>query len=247
MNVNQLARNQQMMYNFINRGTSGDYREQMKAQLSSASSLALQGKSADDSVSSMLQSMGISGMQGRTVREMAQYQVRVQNANASAANKASAASAASSAKQTSAKEAADTKQTPGTSAASNKLNIRERYTPISDKATKDMQKQAVEDAKRSVKERVKYTTGKAANDAKQGAEKPTEIAEERNKVIQEHLKEVEPSKRTAAYNTMQKVYENETDRLAKYIKEKTPDWNDWGDKFDTKILDDYKAGVNLFL
>ncbi len=232
MNVNQLARNQQMMYNFINRGTSGDYREQMKAQLSSASSVALQGRSADDSVSAMLQSMGISGMQGRTVREMAQYQVRVQNVNASAANKTSGANAA-----------AETKQTEAASTASGRLNIRERYTSISDKATKDIQKQAIEDAKKSVKKTVDYAT---AGGKKPETEAKDEVAASRDKLIAEHLKDVKPSKRTAAYNTMQKVYENETDRLAQYIKEKTPDWNDWGDKFDTKILDDYKPGINYF-
>lgn len=249
MNINQLARNQQMMYNFINRGTSGDYRTQMKAQLSNVGSLALQKQGdEDDAVAGMLKSMGISGLQGRTIREMAQYQVRVQSgaSGAKQTSRADAQNAASAVKKANAKDAAqDAKQTGRASAASNGFSVRERYTPISDKATKAMQKLALEEAKSSVKKTVDYTTGKAHGE-KTGGEKPTDIAAERNKAIQEHLKEVDPSKRTAAYNTMNKVYENEKDRIGQYIKEKTPDWNDWGDKFDEKILDDYKPGINYF-
>lgn len=244
MNVNQLAHNQQMMYKFINRGVSSSDRTQLKSQLSSASSLFLQEQDSGDTVASMLQSMGISGMQGRTVREMARYQVRVQNASA---KQTSGASAAEKVKQTSGRDAvSNTKQTVGKADATKAFSVRERYTPISDKATKAMQKQAIEDAKNSVKKTVAYTTDKA-HGAKTGGEKPTDAAAERNKQIQEHLKEVDPSKRTAAYNTMSKVYENETDRLAKYIKEKTPGWENWGDEFDTSILDKYETGVNVFV
>ncbi len=249
MNINQLARNQQMMYNFINRGTSGDYRAQLKTQFSNVESLALQKQDdEDDAVAGMLKSMGISGLQGRTVREMAQYQVRVQSgaSGAKQTNRADAQNAASAVKKANAKDAAqDAKQTQASSAASNGFTVRERYTPISDKATRSMQRMALEDAKKSVKKTVDYTTGKA-HGAKTDGEKPANLLAERNKEIQEHLKEVDPSKRTAAFNTMNKVYENEADRIAGYIKERTPDWNDWGDEFDEKILDDYKPGINYF-
>ncbi len=236
MNVNQLARNQQMIYKFINRGASGDYRSQMKAQLSNVDSLALQGRSENDAVAGMLQSMGISGMQGRTVREMAQYTMRVQNAagGAKQTTRADAKAAAQGVKQANGKSAAqNAKQTSGASTASTAFSVRERYTPISDKATRAMQDLALKNAKESAGKKTK------AEKSKEG--------EERNKLIQEHLKDVDPSKRAAAYNTMHKVWENETDRIGKYIKEKTPDWNDWGDKFDDKILNDYKAGVNYFM
>ncbi|MBO4914149.1 MAG: hypothetical protein J5449_03000 [Oscillospiraceae bacterium] len=202
MNVGQLARQQQMMYKFIERGT-GSYQSQMKAQLSSSGGYALSGQN-DDSVANMLQSMGISGMQGRTVREMAQYQMRVQNtAETSAAQQSSGV---------------DT----------TRFSVREQYTPISDEATAAMQKLALEDAKGSV-------TGEAADKT------------ERAKLIQQHLKGVDPSRRAAAFNTMNKVWENETERIGNFIKEKDAGWNDWGDKFDAKLLDDYKPGINLWV
>lgn len=237
MNISQLARNQQMMYNFINKSASGDYRTQMKSQLSNLGSLALQSK-GDDEIAGMLQSMGISGLQGRTVREMAQYQMRVQkNTDAAAAKKASGT------EKTSRTDAAKEKEKASRTDASTRTpNIRERYTPISDKATKAMQKLAIEDAKNSVKK--KDAVGKT--DAEKKAEEKKNAAE-RKKLIDEHLKDVDPSKRTAALNTMNKVWENETDRLGKYIKEKDKNWNDWGDEFDTSILDKYEPGVNVWV
>ena len=209
MNIGQLARQQQMIYKFVSRGTS-NYKTQMKSQLSSANSFALAGQT-NDKVSNMLQSMGISGLQGRTVREMAQYQMRVQNT-----------SGASSTRQIStASDAAATAQAM-------EFSVREQYTPIYDEATDAMQKLALEDAKGSVE-------GKTTSQA------------DRAKLIQEQLKDVDPSKRAAAFNTMNKVWESETERIGKYIKEKDESWNDWGDKFDTKLLNDYKAGVNIWM
>lgn len=207
MYINQMARNQQMMYRFVNRSANSTYRTQMQSQLSSMGGFAVAGKN-DDPIAGMLEKMGISGLQGRTVREMAQYQLRVQNSSGTAG----------------------TQQTGGTDAASSapQFSVREQYTPISDAATEAMQKLALEDAKNSA-------GGKTANST------------ERANLIREQLKDVDPSKRTAAFNTMNKVWESETERLGKYIKEKTPDWNDWGDKFDTAILDDYKPGVNVWI
>jgi len=209
MNIGQLARQQNMIYQFVSRGTGG-YQTQMKSQLSSANSFTITDE-ADDKVSDMLQSMGISGLQGRTVREMAQYQMRMQNTTGtSSTRQTSSASDAAAAAQTA------------------KFSVREQYTPISDKATEAMQKLALEDAKGSVE-------GKTTSQA------------DRAKLIQEQLKDVDPSKRSAAFNTMNKVWESETERIGKYIKEKDESWNDWGDKFDTKLLDDYKAGVNIWM
>ena len=87
----------------------------------------------------------------------------------------------------------------------------------------------------------------ALEDARNSAEGKGSSSTERAKFIQEQLKNVDPSKRADAFNTMNKVWESETERLGKYIKEKTPGWNDWGDKFDTSILDDYKPGVNVWV
>ena len=207
MYINQMARNQQMMYRFINRNTDSNYRTQMQSQLSSMGGFSVAGKN-DDPITGMLQKMGISGLQGRTVREMAQYQLRVQNNSGTT----------------------DAQRPGGTDAAATapQFSVREQYTPISDAATEAMQKLAFADAKNSA-------AGKTANST------------ERAKLIQEQLKDVDPSKRAAAFNTMNKVWESETERLGKYIKEKTPDWNDWGDKFDTAILDEYKPGVNVWV
>jgi hypothetical protein len=210
MYINQLARQQKMMYQFINRGTNSSYQNQIKSQFSSASGYSSAGKS-DDTVAGMLQSMGISGLQGRTVREMAQYQMRTQKESGTTA--AQQSSELDSVLQT---------------AQAQRFTVREQYTPISDKATEAMQKLALEDAKGSA-------TGETTSQA------------ERAKLIQEQLKDVAPSKRSAAFNTMNKVWESETERIGKYIKEKDADWNDWGDKFDTKLLDDYKAGVNIWM
>ena len=210
MYISQMTRNQQMMYRFMNRTTNSAYQSQIQSQLSSMGGFTVAGKN-NDPLAGMLEKMGISGLQGRTVREMAQYQLRVQNGSSTAG----------------------TQQTGGTEAAapstpSQGFSVREQYTPISDEATEAMQKLALADAKNSA-------GGKTADST------------ERANLIREQLKDVDPSKRTAAFNTMNKVWESETERLGKYIKEKTPDWNDWGDKFDTSILDEYKPGVNVWV
>ena len=68
-----------------------------------------------------------------------------------------------------------------------------------------------------------------------------------NSVIQEEVQKFAPSKRAAAFNTINKVWENELNRIGAYIKEKNPDWTTWGDEFDVSILDDYKTGVNMWV
>ena len=70
---------------------------------------------------------------------------------------------------------------------------------------------------------------------------------DRLSMIQEEVQKFAPSKRAAAFNTINKVWENEMDRIGEYIKEKDPDWAAWGDEFDVSILDDYKAGVNMWV
>ena len=201
MNVTQMARNQQMIYRFIDRSANSSYASMMGALSSS-------NKTGDSGAAGLLQSMGLSGLQGRTVREMAQYQMRVQNAQ-SAAQPTTAATETAAAPQ-------------------RQFSVREQYTPISDEATEAMQKLALEDAKNSIGN-------------------PTADAAARADLIREQLKGVDPSRRTAAFNTMNKVWESETDRLANFIQEKDKSWQDWGDAFDTSILDDYKAGVNVWV
>ncbi|MBR1496588.1 MAG: hypothetical protein IJ617_03100 [Oscillospiraceae bacterium] len=120
-------------------------------------------------------------------------------------------------------------QSQATDSLSSQLSLSTQYTPISDDATKAMQDLALKDALASVGE------GSA----------PTKS--ERNSLVQEQLRTVSPTKRLAAFNTMNKVWQNEIDRIGSYIKEKDPSWNTWGDSFDASILNEYKAGVNIFV
>ena len=208
MNVGQMARNQRMMYDFINRGTNSSYTAQMQSQLSSMGGFGASAKT--DSTSNLLQSMGISGLQGRTAREMAQYQMRVQGAQGAAP----------------AQQAASTGL--DASALTERFSVRQQYAPISDEATEAMQQLALKDAMNSV--------GSTGVDSA-----------ERTKLIREQLQSVDPSQRTASFNTMNKVWESEMDRIGNFIKEKDASWQDWGDEFDTSILKDYKPGVNVWV
>ena len=106
---------------------------------------------------------------------------------------------------------------------------RVQYTPISDKATSAMQELALQDAMESM-----------------GTMTPSAERLDRVAVIQEHLDSVAPSKRAAALNSMNKVWESELERIGEYIKEKDPSWNNWGDTFDTNILKGYQPGINTW-
>ena len=128
-----------------------------------------------------------------------------------------------------ARQQSSTSKATSADAASQTQSIRSQYAPISDEATEAMQKLAMQDAVNSVEK------GSAPS------------AKEREALINEHLKSVDPSKRAAAYNTMNKVWESELDRIGKHIKEKDASWNNWGDKFDTDALKDYKPGVNVWV
>lgn len=201
MNINQLARNHQMMFNFINRDSS--YASQMQSKFNFS---AL--NSAKSDADSLLQKMGVSGLEGRTVREMAKYKLEQQE-------------------KSQASQQTDTGLDIGS--LTQQFPIRTQYTPISDEATAAMQELALQDAINSV----------------ESGSSPS--AEERVSLIQEQLKSVDPSKRTAAFNTMNKVWESELDRIGEYIKENDPSWNYWGDEFDTSILENYKPGVNVWV
>ena len=201
MNVSQVARSQNMMANFLSRHS--EYASQVRMpSLGFDANNVKSGNQVD--ADSLLRKMGVDGLNGRTVREMAKSQ--------EALRQQSAASQAS-----------------GAEAATKAQSIRSQYTPISDEATEAMQKLAMQDALNSVEK------GSAPS------------AKEREALINEHLKSVDPSKRAAAYNTMNKVWESELDRIGKHIKEKDSSWNNWGDKFDTDVLKDYKPGVNVWV
>lgn len=209
MNVGQLARNQQMMYQVISRN-GGAYQSMLQGQYASLSSLG--GKAQNANAADLLQSMGYSaGMGGRTVREMAQSQLRTQDTQ--------------HLRETAAPQTSGLERGLGSLTG---IASRQQFIPLSEETTKTIQSLALEDAKSSV-------TGKAMD------------GKERTKLIQDQLRKYDPSQRSAAYNSMNKLWEKEMDRIGDHIREKDADWNTWGDKFDAKVLEDYKAGVNMWI
>ena len=110
---------------------------------------------------------------------------------------------------------------------------------LSDETTKKIQELALTD--------VKNSAGAQADDETNQTDASAFSLKDRLCLIQEEIQKFAPSKRAAAFNTMNKVWENEIDRIGAYIKEKDPNWVTWGDKFDASILDDYKPGVNMWV
>ena len=208
MNISDIARTQRMMYQFVNRSVGNGYESQFNARMYANYGLGMSEEESGDEVVDMLRSIGISGTEGRTFREIAQNRMK-------ALDKRDTGTAS---------EAAEL----DASSLAQRFSVRERYTPISDEATEAMQKLALEDAKNSVR-----------------SVKPDQAG--RANLIREQLRDVDPSKRTASFNTMNKVWESELDRIGSYIQEKDPGWTGWGSQFDTAILEDYKAGVNIWI
>lgn len=103
---------------------------------------------------------------------------------------------------------------------------------LSDETTKKIQELALMDAKNSAGPQENGVSAASRTD--------------RLSVIQEEVQKFAPSKRAAALNTINKVWESELDRIGAYIREKDPSWTAWGDEFDVSILDGYKAGVNVW-
>lgn len=110
---------------------------------------------------------------------------------------------------------------------------------LSDETTKKIQALALEDARSSA--------GVQQSGETDAANTPVLSRMDRLNMIQEEVQKFAPSKRAAAFNTMNKVWENELERIGTHIKEKDPNWTIWGDKFDVSILDDYKAGINMWV
>lgn len=201
MKISQLARNHQMMYQFIHRDNSYASKMQPQAGISSLTS-------PESSAESLLEKMGMRGLEGRTVREMARYKLEHQE-----------------------KPQASPRPEGGLDLDTllQQAPARPHRVPLSDEATAAMQKLALQDARNSV--------GSGASPS----------AEERVTLIQDQLKQVAPSKRAAAFHTMNQVWQSELDRIGAYIKKNDPSWSSWGDKFDPSILDNYKPGIDLWV
>jgi len=197
-----MARNYQRLFDFISRDNS--YASQLQTRLSDISAQ----KRAENDADRLLQQIGVNGLEGRTVREMAKYTMeRVKE-------------------QTRIPE--QTESNPDIASVVQQMYLRAQYTPISDEATADIQELALQDAIQSAG----------------GASAPN--AGERLALIQKHLQDVPASKHTAAFNTMNRVWENELDRIGEYIREKDSSWTYWGDSFDTSILEGYVPGMNVW-
>lgn len=124
-------------------------------------------------------------------------------------------------------------------AVAENLVSRLQTVPLSDETTKKIQALALEDAKNSA--------GAQEGGEAEGADQPALSRTDRISLVQDEVQKYAPSKRSAALNTINKVWQSELDRIGEHIKQKDPDWTIWGDKFDVSILDDYKAGVNIWV
>lgn len=124
-------------------------------------------------------------------------------------------------------------------AVAERLVSRLQTVSLSDEATKKIQALALEDAKNSVGAQGSSETDQENTSALSRAD--------RLSMVQDEVQKFAPSRRAAALNTINKVWQNELDRIGEHIKEKDPNWATWGDKFDVSVLDDYKAGVNMWV
>ncbi len=211
MRIGQMARTQTMMYNFIRNNNSSQYASQMQTQLWGSDKEKVSATEAITDVETMRQQLESIGLKGRTVRDMAKnYMESLKNAQQDSSNQVNA-------------------NLNQVQSLAQQFIARVQYTPISEEATADMQKLALQDAISSVGN--------------------TSASEQLNRmtVIQDHLDNVAPSKRAAALNSMNKVWESELDRIGEYIKEQDPNWKNWGDQFDVKILDGYQPGLNVWV
>ena len=217
MYINQLAKAQMLTYQFIS--NHSDYASPWQTQFQNSAGVGRDTKSGSEvDPDSLLQQMGVSGLKGRTVREMVKYRMEQAQEKAEAAQQL------------------DTVPDIDLSALKQQLAQRTLTTPLSDAATRDMQSLALQDAMNSVK-------GAASSDAASNA---ASSSTDRAALIQDHLKLVSPTKRLAAFNTMNKVWQSELDRIGSYIQEQDPSWKTWGDDFDTSILKNYTPGINIW-
>lgn len=263
MNIGQIARNQQMLYNIVHKNVSSGYFSKPEALSSSKLStysglLNGFGSAAADDGDNFFSSPA--ALQG-TVRQIAR---RLYDASFSddASGEKSGASSAQGAyaagadqtlqairKQLGAKLESQQQlyQPDQTSLSGNfaqlqaiaeSLTSRLQTVSLSDATTKKIQELALRDAKNSA--------GAQESGDVDAANTSVLTRKDRLDMIQEEIQKFAPSKRAAAFNTLNKVWENELERIGAHIREKDSNWTVWGDKFDVSILDDYKAGVNVW-
>ena len=264
MTIGQVARNQQMLYSVANRNVSSGYSPASAASSLSSSKLSAYsgllygwGSSTDDTGDSFFSSPA--ALQG-TVRQIAKrlYDASFSSDAAAAENMTGLTQGANTAggdptlqairKQLGAKvdslrqlyqpdQTSLTDNFAQLQAVAESLVSRLQTVSLSDETTKKIQSLALMDARNSA-------------GAREDGEAPDTSAlsrADRISMIQDEVQKFAPSRRAAALNTINKVWANEMDRIGEYIKEKDPNWAAWGDEFDVSILDDYKAGVNMWV
>ena len=262
MTIGQVARNQQMIYNLANRNVSSSYSptspSSSSSKLSAYSGLLYGwGSGAEDGGDNFFSSPA--ALKG-TVRQIAKrlYDASFSSDAAAEGNGSNFTQGVYAAggdqtlqaiqKQLGAKmESLQQRYQPDQTtlsgsfdelqAIAESLVSRLQTVSLSDETTKKIQDLALMDAKNSA----------GAQDDGEASNTSALSQKDRISMIQEEVQKFAPSKRAAALNTINKVWASEMDRIGEYIKEKDPNWAAWGDEFDVSILNDYKAGVNMWV
>lgn len=264
MNIGQIARNQQMLYRAASRGVdmSASGYSSKTAAVSPAKVSAYNslfngfGSGAQDAGDNFFSSPA--ALQG-TVRQIAQRVYDASFSSDSVAGESGTGAAQGSGsvggdemlnairKQLGAKvESQQQLYQPGQTAltgnfaqlqavAENAVS-RSQTVPLSDETTKKIQELALADAKNS-----------AGTQEGGEANTPSFTGTDRLDMIQDEVQKFAPSRRAAALNTINRVWQSELDRIGEHIREKDPNWTVWGDQFDVSVLDDYKAGINMWV
>ena len=63
-------------------------------------------------------------------------------------------------------------------------------------------------------------------------------------VIRDYTMSLSPEERLSASWTLNEIFHSEAARLGEFVHQQNPDW-DWGNPFDTSILDGYRPGVDI--
>ena len=68
--------------------------------------------------------------------------------------------------------------------------------------------------------------------------------EDISKVIRDYTMSLAPEKRLSASWTLNEIFHSEATRLGEFVHQQDPSW-DWGQPFDTSILDGYRQGLDI--
>ena len=260
MNIGQIARSQQILYNVINKSGSGGYSSKASAYNSLLNGWGVGGSEEDYSDNFFSTPAALKG----SVRQIAQrlYDASfspdaIEQGNGTNSAQGSGAYTAGGdpalqairEKLGSKLDSVQQLYQPGQTALSDafaqrqavaeELVSRLQTVSLSDETTKKIQELALRDAKNSA-------GAQEGGETEEAEDTPALTQKDRLSLIQEEVRNFPTAKRAAAFNTINKVWEDELDRIGAYIKEKDPNWTAWGDEFDVSILDDYKAGVHVW-